>query len=218
MSVTGPGTPDDKARVLSTQRKRWDFIRRLYDQHQQVPAGQHQADSADDVGRAVGLDDDAEIQRIYMYLSDRGLIKLIAQGPLVAITRAGIDAVERALAVPDEATVHFAPINMLNVVGGIHGSQIQQGVHSSSQTQSVDWQGLRTLLPDLRNALQGLSGNDGAIATAHVETLEAQSKSPAPSPRIVRESLFSLRSILENAGGEVVGQAIYFWLKSQGWL
>lgn len=125
---------------------------------------------------------------------------------------------ERALAAPDRPTERFAPINILNISGGVHGSQIQQGVHSSSQTQSVDWKALAALILELRREIGSLSGDDAAIARAHIETLEAQNRSPAPSPGIVRESLSSLRTIFEKAGGAVSAQAIVAWLQAQGWL
>ena len=204
MSTTGIGSADDRAKVIATQRNRWTFLRNLYEAQEQLPAGQMQAESATDVGRAIGLSDNAEIDRIFTYLADAGLIKPIAQGPLLRITVSGIDAVERALAAPEESTEHFLPVNVLNGAG--------------DGSQPVDCQGLRSLLPQLRDALHPLSGDDAAVALAHVETLEAQIKSPAPSHAIVRESLKSLRTILEGAGGGVGAEAIKALWISLEWL
>jgi hypothetical protein len=204
MSNAGVGSADDRAKVLATQRNRWTFLRHLYDAREELPAGQTEAESAADVGQAIGLSDNAELDRISSYLADAGLVMPIASGPFLRITVSGIDAVERALAAPEESTQHFLPVDVLNGAG--------------DGSQPVDWQGLRALLPQLRDALRPLSGDDAAVATAHVETLEAQSKSPAPSHTIVRESLKSLRTILEGAGGGVGAEAIKALLISLEWL
>src|SRR4029453_12803569 len=189
MSITVLGSADDRAQVIVRQRNRWKFLKHLYEAREELQAGQMQ-ESATDVARAIGLSDNAESDRVAMYLADAGLIMPIAPGPFLRITVSGIDAVERALVAPGESTQHFLPLDVLDPSG--------------NDSQPVDFQLLRSLLPHLRDTVLGLSGNEAAIATAHIETLEAQNKSPVPSHAIVRESLKSLRSILEGAGGGVV--------------
>jgi len=193
MSIAVLGSADDRAKVIVRQRNRWKFLKHLYEAREELQAEQMQ-ESATDVARSIGLSDNAESDRVAMYLADAGLIMLIAPGPFVGITVSGIDAVERALVAPGESTRHFLPLDLLDAAG--------------NDSQPVDSQRLRSLLPQLRDTLLGLSGNEAAIATAHVETLEAQNKSPVPSHAIVRESLKSLRSILEGAGGGVVADGI----------
>ena len=194
MATTGVGSADDRAKVIARQRNRWTFLRHLYDAREEPPAGQKQEESAADVGRAIGLSDNAARDAVSSYLTDAGLIMPIAAGLFLRITVSGIDAVERTIAAPGQPTQHFPPLDVLDAAG--------------NDSQPVDLQRLQSLLPQLRDTLPGLSGNAAAIATAHVETLEAQNKSPVPSHAIVRESLKSLRSILEGAGAGVVGETI----------
>jgi len=194
MSSVVLGSTDDRAKVLTRQRNRWRFLRHLYNAREEPPAGQRQEQSAVDVSRGIGLTDNAETDRVSSYLADAGLIISIAPGSFVRITVSGIDAVERGIVAPGESTQHFLPLDLLHGAG--------------NDLQPVDPERLRSLLPQLRNAVGGLSGDDAAVATSHVETLEAQNNSPVPSHAIVRESLKSLRSILEGAGAGVVGETI----------
>jgi hypothetical protein len=221
MPIRGSGSAEDRERVLAAQRKRWEYLRYLYDEHQKLRAGHLQSLNGFEVGKAIGVDDRAETDRIFSYLKEAGLIKYMSMGPNVAITRAGIDTVERALAEPEKPTPYFAPINVITVSGGMHGSQIQQGATGSTQVieaTKVEWAELRQLLPEIRAAVTNLSGDAAQRASADIETVEAQSKSPSPRTAIVRECLLSLRSVLEKAGGSLAAEAISSWLKAQGWL
>jgi hypothetical protein len=133
----GFGSEIDRERVLASQRQRWEFLHYLYKANLEMPFGQVQAIPATDVGKAIGVIDDREVDRIITYLKDAGLIRFMTFGPTVGITSAGIDEVERALAEPAKPTSYFAPINVIAIAGGVHGSQIQQNAHSSTQTTTL---------------------------------------------------------------------------------
>lgn len=84
--------------------------------------------------------------------------------------------------------------------------QIQIDSDGSSQVQGVDTKALGSLIEVVRAGLAkgDIPAKHVAEVEAEVATLEAQAKSPAPKASIVRETVASLRSLLENAGGSIL--------------
>lgn len=84
--------------------------------------------------------------------------------------------------------------------------QIQIDSDGSSQTQGVDTKALGSLIEVLRSGIAkgDIPEKHVAEVQAEVDTLAAQAKSPTPKASIVRETVASLRSLLENAGGGVL--------------
>jgi hypothetical protein len=205
--------------VIATQRKRWRFLEYLYKNSKNIPPNHLQNVLAYEVGQAIGVDEKAEAERIFRYLKEKGLIKYMSLAPGVAITELGIDAVEEALTSPDQRTSYFAPINVINITGGLHGSQIVQGDRNtqSMTVSQTDWRALAEMLPALREAVVALSSEERAVAEADIATVEAQVASPSPRVRFIRESLTSLRHVLEHAGGILVAETLKAWLRAQGW-
>jgi hypothetical protein len=112
--------------------------------------------------------------------------------------------ITRARAEPEQATKYFPPvINILNIQT-MTGSQIQQGTSGSTQTGTFspqDFKALAAFVEELKGKLPelGLDGEDMHEAQAEVGTLEVQLSSNRPKPVIVRESLHTLRNLLEGA-------------------
>lgn len=155
------------------------------------------------IGRDIGLSKD-ETGIVMQYLHGEGLAAPRTLGGGIAITHSGILEVERACATPESPTDYFPPVmNILNIQTVV-GSQIQQGTHSStqSQTQSITDNGLqevKSLLAILKKDIAdlGLSLDALTEAQAEIRTVEAQLDSPKPKLGILSESLKTLRSLLE---------------------
>lgn len=121
--------------------------------------------------------------------------------------------VERALSEPDEPTDYFPPVNIIHV-GSMVNSQILQGSHGSTQNQHIDQSSrndIRAFVDEFRRRMPELqlSPEIQSEATADLTTIDAQLESPKPKPGILRESLQSLRTILEGAAGNAVASEIF---------
>jgi hypothetical protein len=117
---------------------------------------------------------------------------------------------ERARAA--ETSVAYTAQN-LTVINGMQGSQIQQGTADSSQTfvqQPLNVAELADLVSRVRINLDSFNLTEAQRAEVETDlvTLEAQSKSTNPRLPVVKESLRTLRSVLENATGGAIGTAL----------
>ncbi len=104
-----------------------------------------------------------------------------------------------------------------NIKNSIHGnveqSQIQVESISAVQdmsTKSFDISELKEVLRSIRLALDELSlaREDKEELLAEMSTLDSQANSPKPKSPIIRESLSSVRRILEGAAGKLVAAGI----------
>lgn len=111
-----------------------------------------------------------------------------------------------------------------NHIGEMHNSQLQQHAQHSSQTLNagLDASALQALVKDLKEAATKLSlqPERAQELAAELATLHSQAGSPKPKIGIVRESLKSVRTILEGAAGSVaataVGERVIYFLQSLG--
>jgi hypothetical protein len=214
----GDSPLDDRARVLTTQRRRWEFLKRLYELNEQVRPGYIQSAPATEVAADIGVTNRGDVDRTLFYLKDAGLIKFMTMGPTVAITKAGIDAVERALAEPEKPTQYFGPINVLTIAGNVYGSQLQQGTRLSTQYASgrqVDWSSLKDLIPRLREAVVSLPDPQRKLVLADLDWVEAQSDAETPRLGAVRESLEAVRSVVQR-NAPALADRLSTWLASAG--
>jgi hypothetical protein len=150
---------------------------------------------------------------IAQYLVDEHLLEWAAMGGLMELTHWGIKEIEESISAPDEATQHFPPMviaqNYLQV-GSMVGSSVQQGSEGLVQSSGLDTVGLEALAGEIRRLLEthtGLDEADTNEAAADLATLESQLASPRAKLSIVRESLASLRRILEGAVATGAGAA-----------
>jgi len=192
------------AEILQRKARRFQFLRYLYEHSLRLQDGQIQEVSAGEMQGAVGISA-PERSQIEDYLAKRGLIELVSMGPTMAITITGIDYVEAALTAPERPTQYFPPAATLimNVSGGIHGSQVLQGSHASSPQLTVGASAdvvsaLLALVGDIRTEIGGRSMTaDRQEAEADLVTIEAQARSPKPKWTVIREALVSTRSVVE---------------------
>ncbi len=194
-----------------TQKKtdRFRFLNALYERS---GGKQLHFENMFELGESIGLDRDTS-HNVADYLVGEHLAEHRGIGGVISITHHGIVEVERALSEPENQTPHFPPvINILNIQSMV-GSQIQQGTHGSSQTQSTttnELDAIKHLLDTLRTHLDGLSlpARDKDEVIAEIKTLEAQVGSTKPKSMIIRESLKTLRSIVEGVASTAAAGVI----------
>ncbi len=138
-------------------------------------------------------------------------MEFLTFGPTYVLTHEGVEEVEAALAAPQQPTRHFPPIviarNYIHV-GSMVGSAIQQGSHGSTQLveQPVDVAALRELAVDLGLALAAAGAVNGEAA-GELAALEVQIAAPQPQRAAIRETLGSLRRVVEGALGSGLASA-----------
>lgn len=147
-------------------------------------------------------------EQIVQFLVGENLVKYFTLGGNIVITHQGIVQVENALSEPDKPTLYFPPINIINVQN-MAGSQIQQGTSESNQTYSSstsDYKDVFGFIMELEGKLDELQldSSDAQEISADVSTIESQIKSSRPKNLIIKESLKSIKNILEGATGSVI--------------
>lgn len=102
--------------------------------------------------------------------------------------------------------------NLGNIVGSMHDSQIQQGTNSSTQsyTKTLDLEAVRRVIDELKLRVNDakLQEDDRGQVESDISCVESQLKAPRPNPEIIRESLRSLRSVLEGIASSAAFQGI----------
>lgn len=192
--------------IKEKQARRFNFLQRVYEI---VDGVQHRPVDGREVGRELDYDSE-ETNNIFYYLLEKGLIKGYGAGLSLTITLFGIEEVESAATNPESPTIYFPEhvINNINI-GTMTNSTIQQGSHGSNQAVNFN----KELVPDLQQILEELNQSlDKLVLSVDVQgeliaemnTLKAQSTSPKPKINIVKESLASVRSILEGVATEAL--------------
>lgn len=99
--------------------------------------------------------------------------------------------------------------NVNNFFGPVGEAQLlQPGGDAVMVSTTIDLDAVRDVVTAIRENLHAvaLTEETACEVTAELATVDAQLSSPNPKRGIVKESLSSLRSILEGAGGGVAGQ------------
>jgi hypothetical protein len=131
----------------------------------------------------------------------------------VNITHRGIKEMERSLQKPSEPTPYFPPaLSVIHIEGNVTGSQIQSGSPGATQqvTSTVDLREVSDFLNRLEAVAPELNLPEAETLelSAEIATLKAQAESPKPKKQIIRESLGSVRTILEGAGGNLAATGL----------
>jgi hypothetical protein len=161
-----------------------------------------------DLGSELGLEQE-ETHRITDYLRGENLLEYHGIGGEIGITHYGIVEMEQALSDPNKSTQHFpASVNIVQVMGNVIGSQIQQATQASQQVQiSQDFQcGLSEFLSELEKKIIELRLDEAKQhdLSADLETIKAQLKASEPKRSIIKEALSSIRKILEGVGAALL--------------
>ena len=103
--------------------------------------------------------------------------------------------------------------NVNNFYGAVHAPQIQQGNQTAIQVSSTinaDYETIRGFIEELKKNTEKfeLSADSKEEFNAEIATIEAQLNSPRPKTIIVKESLKTVRTVLESASGSAAGQML----------
>lgn len=165
--------------------------------------------SVSDLGTELCLDQ-SETQNIVNYLLKERLVEYL--GTAICITHDGVKEIEYALKNPDKPTEHFLPINIINNtmnIGNVSHSNLQQGTTNSTINSHFNINKISELdniIKEIKNIQEnlGLANHLQQELEADIQTLEIQRESPKPKNNIIKESLTSIRNILEGAAGNVI--------------
>lgn len=113
----------------------------------------------------------------------------------------------------ERETAGKSSYNINNFYGPVQSPQIQQQASKSFQVSSVhqyDISSVKDFLTSVQKEIEGLDLSSEAKQelTAETETAKIQAGSPKPKHSIIRESLLSIRTILEGAGGAMAAQLL----------
>ncbi len=186
--------------------KRFNFLNKLYELSE---GNENKTFIMWDIGDQVGLKRE-ETEHVYQYLKGEGLLEPFALGGAIKITHYGVVQIEEALSNPEKPTHYFPPINII-YVHTMNNSQIQQGTQNSSQSLSItqnEKDRIVELIKEIRNHVSSLPDENKKDIEGDLETIEAQLKTSSPKKSIIKESLNSLRNILEQTGATVIAQKI----------
>ena len=180
---------------------RLKFLNALYELS---GADEHKYFSMWEIGKSLKLDRD-QTSRITQYLYGEGMMEYRALGGIIGITHYGIREVEEAKSIPDQPTYHFPAVNVINI-GSMVNSAIQQASPDATQAlQAGDTRtdGILEVVDQVKGVLDrlGLRPAERTDLEAEIGTVQFQMKSSRPKVPILRESLASMRSILEGASG-----------------
>jgi hypothetical protein len=107
---------------------------------------------------------------------------------------------------------HASAVHIDTFIQGVSGSQIQVNSPGARQQQGMSNEQIaevRRLVELVEGALRGSSDSEEVRELrAEIATLRAQSESPKPKRSVIRESLSSLRAVLEGAAGEILASRL----------
>jgi hypothetical protein len=198
--------------VDALTKKKADRFRLLNRLYERTDGRKHSSVDMFELGNELGMSHD-EADGVVGYLVGEHLVEHRGIGREITITHYGVVEVERALSEPKEPTDYFPPVfNILNVQTMV-GSQIQQGTHGSTQTQTTtnnELEAIRTLAKAVQDSLSQLplQGDAKSEAEAELNTLLAQLQSSKPKTSILRESLKTLRNLIEGVASNAAAAGL----------
>jgi hypothetical protein len=133
----------------------------------------------------------------------------------VQLTHWGIREVEESREHPETPTEHFPALLTVtqHFHGDVIGSPIQAGSPGATQTTTVGDLNLELVREvvdqyEKDEAALGLDASKADEARAEINTIRAQLDSPRPKPVVIRESLTSLRALVEGAAGSMAAAGL----------
>ncbi|WP_157488930.1 hypothetical protein [Pseudofrankia sp. DC12] len=184
---------------------------------------------------SLGLHDE-DMGRAVDYLEGEGLIKALRtiagqRTPMHAsITHYGFREMEESTEHPDQATQYFPPFNSMTInIANVSGSALQIGSPGATQRAEITNSGstggdaldqIREFvdeyirrLPELQ---QEISPEALAELAPRVATVQKQIESPEPERHILTDTLSSIKSVLEHAGGGIAAGMLLALLHFHG--
>nr|WP_152513146.1 hypothetical protein [Pseudomonas sp. P818] len=112
----------------------------------------------------------------------------------------------------EKQSAHTVTYQVTNNIGSMQNSQLQQDSPNATQslTVNMDLNQLAGFIEKLKKQLEGLQLNstEKEELRAEIATIEHQIASPKPKSVIVRESLKTVRSLLEGITGSVIASGL----------
>lgn len=202
-----------------TKAERFRFLNHLYE----VSGGNtDEIFDMDELGNKLGLGKD-ETDKIEKYLEENGLIASLELGGGIGITHYGVVQVEKAISHPESHTQNCPTINFIQIES-MSNSQIQQATNSSIQTSTIsfayDKTQVENLLSEIKTVLKSMNVDhqtqkdlNGKIATIEGQLITSN---PKKSITIIKESLKTVRTILEQTGASLLAAKIASILNTFG--
>jgi hypothetical protein len=175
---------------------------------------------------SLGLSDE-QMAKAVDYLENEGLIHTLRTltgqfTPMSGgITHSGIIEMERSASHPNEPTEYFPPLKSVVVnIGSVHGSPFQIGspgatLHADVRMGSVEadeMDQVREFLKEYARRLpelqQELPASELAELVPRVGTVQNQIDAPQPEGHVLKDTLASIKAILEHAAGGVAATAL----------
>lgn len=154
---------------------------------------------------------------VVMFCSDAALVRILDAVRNIILNWAlqleeeGVLGEGLTFSEKEKSVAGHSPQNITNYYGPVQNSQIAQGNQQAIQVAStfqLDKPVISKFIEDLSKALPTIELNSESAAeiNADIATIKTQLDSPKPKKSIVKESLISIRNIMEGAGGSVAGQ------------
>jgi hypothetical protein len=194
--------------IEDKKKDRYYFLQSLYDS---TDGNSGAFLSMWELGSEIGFDK-TRTSNVVDYLMAEGLIESRALGGYISITHDGVIEIEESNSNPDSPTLHFLPLNLIQIEN-MNNSAIQQGSNYSVQTINFTTEKLDQIgkivddIDQLKNEIL-LDKSLFEELISEVNTIKSQIKSPKPKSVILKESLNSIRSIFEGIAGNIVTPVI----------
>lgn len=157
--------------------------------------------------------------QVTLMTSESGLVRIIDAVRNIVLNWAikleedGILGEGMAFSDDEKNQVEKHSYNVNNFYGEVTGSQIQQSSPNSTQTQEIQqlsYENINEFISELKQNLPNIELEEEAAQelNAEISTVEIQTNSPKPKESIIKESLVSIRRILEGASGGAIGQLL----------
>lgn len=197
-----------KTTVDEIRQKRFLFLKNLYDISN---ASSSKLVSKLEIMSILNIKDQ-DAQEIIQYLYNEGLIYNLTIDNQMMISHQGIKEVEDSLTKPTLATSHFpAQITYNNTINieKMENSQLQQGTHNSTQNTTFninDKDLFNKFIEDIKQELPNLhlNSNDESVINSDITTIESQFLSSRPKFGIIKESIQSIKHILEGTASNII--------------
>lgn len=130
----------------------------------------------------------------------------------LALEKQGVLGEEMNFSREEQRAADRVTYQITNNIGSMHNSQLQQDSPSATQNLNVglDIQRVLAVVAEFRAHEEelGLDAEEASELHTELSTIEVQSESPKPKTKILKESLESIRAILEGATGNVAAAGL----------
>ncbi len=157
--------------------------------------------------------------QVTLMTSDSGLVRIIDAVRNIVLNWAlkleedGVLGEDLSFSEAEKNKVEQHSYNVNNFYGGVTGSQIQQSSTDSQQTQEINSfsiEDIGSFISKLKESIGNIELEEEAKKelNAEISTVEIQTASPKPKNGIIKESIISIRNILEGASGGAIAQLL----------